>query len=132
MEERTAIHAMMHANSFATLITTDLKGRPFASHLPFLWDTFQGEFGTLRAHMARGNPQWEHFQAGQEALVVFAGPHAYISPSWYENQPAVPTWNYAAVHAYGAPRLLDADGLKRLLYESVEFYEAVIRKGGSS
>jgi len=123
IEEREAIHALMRENSFATLITMDADGAPFATHLPFVLDAEAGESGTLRAHMARANPQWRHFQEGREVLVVFQGPHAYISPSWYEVQPAVPTWNYAAVHAYGMPRLLDASGLKTLLYAMVTLNE---------
>ncbi len=123
MEEREALHALMREHSFAALITTDSDGRPFATHLPFLLDAEAGESGILRAHVARANPQWQHFAAGGEALVVFQGPHAYISPSWYETQPAVPTWNYTAVHAYGVPNLLDENGLKTLLYTLVTLYE---------
>jgi len=123
IEERAAIHVLMRENSFATLITTDAEGAPFATHLPFLLDADEGEAGTLRAHLARANPQWRHFQEGREVLVVFQGAHGYISPSWYETQPAVPTWNYAAAHAYGVPRLLDAPGLKTLLYAMVALYE---------
>jgi transcriptional regulator len=123
IEERAALHAMIRRDSFAALITTDADGAPFATHLPFLLDAEAGEAGTLRAHMARANPQWRHFEAGREALVVFQGPHAYISPSWYAPQPAVPTWNYEAVHAYGVPRLLDEAGLKTLLYATVAHYE---------
>lgn len=123
VEEREALHALMRANSFALLITMDAAGTPVATHLPFLLDAESGETGVLRAHMARANPQWRHFEGGHEVLIVFAGPHAYISPSWYETQPAVPTWNYTAVHAYGVPRLLDAAGLKTLLYATVAQYE---------
>ena len=125
IEKRDELHAFIRENSFATLITMEENGAPFATHLPFLLDAGVGETGILRAHMARANPQWQHFQAGREALVVFQGPHAYISPSWYEAQPAVPTWNYAAVHAYGTPSLLDASGLKSLLYATVALYEGV-------
>ena len=123
IKEREAIYALMRENSFATLITTDAEGAPCANHLPFLLDADAGEAGTLRAHMARANPQWRHFQEGRYVLVIFQGPHAYISPSWYETQPAVPTWNYAAVHAYGVPRLLDAPELKTLLYAMVALNE---------
>ncbi|MCW3098294.1 MAG: hypothetical protein JWL77_3912 [Chthonomonadaceae bacterium] len=129
VEERDALHTLVRANSFAALITMDANGAPYATHLPFLLDAESGEAGTLRAHMARANPQWRHFEAGREALVIFPGPHAYISPSWYETQPAVPTWNYAAVHAYGMPRLLDAAGLKALLYATVAQYEGVGEEG---
>ena len=129
IDERAEIHALIRSYSFATLTTTDANGTPFATHLPFLLDTERGEAGTLRAHMARANPQWRHFRAGQQALVVFQGPHAYISPSWYETQPAVPTWNYTAVHVYGEPRLLDSEDLKGLLYATVALYEGVGAEG---
>lgn len=125
IEERDALHTLMRQNSFAVLITTDEDGRPFAAHLPFLLDVEAGEAGTLRAHMARANTQWRHFRNGQEALIVFQGPHAYISPAWYSTQPAVPTWNYAAVHACGTPRLLDAEALRSLLYATAALYEGV-------
>jgi transcriptional regulator len=62
-------------------------------------------------HMARNNPQWQEF-FDDEVMVVFSGPHAYVSPRWYEEQERVPTWNYAAVHAYGVPRLIDEKKLK--------------------
>ena len=114
-------------HSFGVLVTQE-QGAPFASHLPFLLDTAKGAYGALRAHMARANPHWQHFKAGQEALVIFQGPHAYISPSWYENHPSVPTWNYTAVHAYGIPRLLDAEELPAALRDSVAAYETPLPK----
>lgn len=99
------LHDLIEAYDFAMLITPG-KPTPLVSHLPFVLDRANGPNGTLQAHMARSNPQWQSF-AG-EALVVFRGPHSYVSPSWYEpNTPAVPTWNYAVVEAYGTPRLVD-------------------------
>ncbi len=96
--------------SFGLLVTA-AEGAPVASHLPFLFDAGRGPKGTLLCHMARANPQWKDFAkleaAESEALVVFQGPHGYISPSWYAGGPAVPTWNYLAVHAYGLPRIID-------------------------
>ncbi|MBC8451720.1 MAG: FMN-binding negative transcriptional regulator, partial [Rhodospirillaceae bacterium] len=82
------------------------KGDPFVTHLPLL---VEGEDGNekLVAHMARANPHWKSFADGTEQLVVFPGPHGYISPSWYETKKAVPTWNYAAAHAYGIPQIID-------------------------
>jgi transcriptional regulator len=79
---------------------------PVASHLPLLLDPNAGPNGRLIGHMARANSQWRS-AAGQSVLVIFAGPHAYISPSWYEADSVVPTWNYAAVHAYGRLRLIE-------------------------
>ncbi len=100
------LHAFMAQYGFATLITIR-DGAPFASHLPLLVDGGRGEFGALIGHMARVNPQWRGFDGETEALAIFHGPHAYISPNWYPSRQKVPTWNYAAVHAYGAPRILE-------------------------
>jgi transcriptional regulator len=99
------LHDLIEAYDFAMLITNGAPA-PFVSHLPFLLDRTSGPNGVLQAHMARGNPHWRNFDG--EALVVFHGPHSYVSPSWYEpDAPAVPTWNYAVVHAYGTPRIID-------------------------
>jgi transcriptional regulator len=118
------LHALMQKHPFATLITQD-GGMPFASHVPMLLRPSVGPHGTLISHMARANPQWHHFASGQEALAIFHGPHAYISPSWYQTQPAVPTWNYALVHARGVPRLLqDHSVIAAILRETVSTFEA--------
>lgn len=106
--------------SFATVVS--LAGMtPFASHLPLLWE---GESSRLVGHMARANPQWRHFGEGREVLAVFHGPHAYVSPRWYETTPAVPTWNYAVVHAYGRARVVtDEIWLADVVRRTVRFYE---------
>ena len=91
--------------AFGTLVTVE-GGVPFASHLPFLYDR---EARTLHAHVARGNPQWQHVAASADVLVMFQGPHGYVSPTWYA-KPGVPTWNYTAVHVYGRARVLDDAG----------------------
>jgi transcriptional regulator len=114
--------------SFALLVTA-AGGTPMASHLPFLFDPERGPKGTLFCHMARANPQWKDFAklgaAGREALVVFQGPHGYVSPNWYAGGPAVPTWNYLAVHAYGSPRIIDdAAGAKAHQERLVDTHEA--------
>ena len=118
-----ALHDMMRRNSFAAFITA-AEGVPFATHLPVLLDSETPPYGTLRGHVARANPQWRHFEAGTEALLIFGGPHGYVSPNWYETQPAVPTWNYTAVHAYGVPRLLSGEELKTLLRDMTAYFEA--------
>lgn len=91
---------IIREHMFATLITSSAEGL-IASHLPFMIDEERGEHGTLLAHMARANPQSAAIGAAEEALVIFAGPHAYISPSWYEDRATAPTWDYVAVHCYG-------------------------------
>ena len=108
MAETAACHQVIVENSFGELVTLDGSGMPFASHLPFLVDPARGASGTLIAHMARANPQWQHFTNGKPVLAMFRGPHAYISPAWYATHPSVPTWNYIAVHAYGVPKIVDA------------------------
>jgi len=99
-------HAHIRAHSFG-VITSVVDGRLTATHLPFLLDETCGSRGTLLAHMARANPHWHCFDGKTEALIVFAGPHGYISPTWYESTPAVPTWNYVAVHVHGTPVVKD-------------------------
>lgn len=113
----------MRENSFATFVSV-VDGVPFATHLPALLDHSRGEFGVLRAHMAKANPHWQAFADGAELLVIFQGPHAYISPSWYESQKGVPSWNYTAVHAYGPARILAGDEALELLLDQVALYES--------
>src|ERR1700749_1163917 len=124
LEDKARLAAFLRAHSFATFITQD-GAAPFASHLPMLYRPDLGEHGTLIAHLARANPQWQHFAEDREALVIFHGPHGYISPSWYETSPAVPTWNYAVVHAYGIPWIFeDHDRIAALLRETISLYES--------
>jgi transcriptional regulator len=114
----------MRENSFATIISAS-ENTPSATHLPFLIEPDQGKFGTLYAHMARANPLWKSWTNQSQALVIFTGPHTYISPAWYKQQETVPTWNYSAVHAYGTPKLIeDPDALRSLVTRQVSIYEA--------
>jgi transcriptional regulator len=127
-DDLDTVHNLIRTYSFATLITQH-EGVPFATHLPFILDSKRGPNGTLLAHMARANPQWHDFVSEQEVLVIFQGPHAYISPSWYEVELSVPTWNYAVVHAYGIPRLIeDGEELYKLLKILIETHEAQVEK----
>ncbi len=110
-------------NSFGLLVT-HMHARPLATHIPFLLDRDRGPMGTLVGHVARANPQWQD-AAGQIALVVFSGPHHYISPSWYEAEQVVPTWNYAAVHVYGSLRTIeDRSELWRIVARTIQRYES--------
>ncbi|HEY2593401.1 MAG TPA: FMN-binding negative transcriptional regulator [Chloroflexota bacterium] len=118
------LHALIREHSFATLVS-QVDGELFATHVPLLLDTARGSNGTLRGHMARANPQWRGFAHGVEALVIFQGPHAYISPNWYLAEQAVPTWNYSAVHAYGTPVLVEHAGdIRAVLDATVGTFEA--------
>lgn len=117
------IAALIEGNSFGMLVTAP-NGEPFVSHLPFIFDRAAGTNGNLLCHMARANPQWQHFSSCSEVLVVFQGPHAYVSPSWYSS-PGVPTWNYAVVHVRGRPRLIENETeLEGLIEQLTHVYEA--------
>lgn len=112
----------------AVVITHDEQGLQ-ASHLPLLFSPDQGPNGTLYGHFARANPQWKALQNGAEALVIFAGADAYISPGFYpskaEHGKVVPTWNYVAVHAYGTAEVFtDADRLLNLVSTLTDRHEA--------
>ena len=123
INDRDTLNAFMRQHSFATIVSHDGQV-PQATHMPVLLNPTQGSHGCLLSHMARTNPQWRHF-SNTEVLVIFTGPHAYISPAWYATEPAVPTWNYTAVHAYGIPRIVTQhDRFSQMLHDLVEFYEA--------
>lgn len=102
------LHDMMRAHPLATLVTYGTSGLT-ANLLPFALAN-DGNQDVLRAHLAKANPQLEDLRAGAEALVIFQGPHAYVTPSWYptkqEHGMVVPTWNYVVVQAWGRPQLI--------------------------
>ena len=101
VDDRAALYERVRANPFGLLVG-EVDGSAFATHLPFLLDGDR-----LLLHFARGNPHWKVLDGITEMLAVFSGPHAYVSPRWYQSAQAVPTWNYVAVHIYGAPRAMD-------------------------
>jgi transcriptional regulator len=116
------VHEFIRRNSFAVLTSRGESGL-VASHLPLLLDADAGPHGHLLGHMARANPQWRDVRG--EVMAIFSGPHAYVSPSWYEEAGTVPTWNYVAVHAYGTFQIVDDRGsLLGILRRSVLTYES--------
>jgi transcriptional regulator len=115
-------HGLMRRYSFGVLITLTDSGL-MATHLPLMLDAATGPLGVLIGHVARANPHSRGLE-GREALVVFQGPHSYISPAWYRDQATVPTWNYAAVHVYGTIRLMPQERLAAYLKELVKVNEA--------
>lgn len=104
------LHALMRERPLATLVTMSAAGLD-ANHIPLHLSPEPAPFGTLRGHVARANPVWRELAPDAEALAIFHGPQAYITPSWYpakvEHGKVVPTWNYAVVHAHGAIRIVD-------------------------
>jgi transcriptional regulator len=105
VDEQATLVAFMQAHSFAALVTHGEAGLR-ATHLPVVVEEASGQVRLL-AHLAKANPQWRDLAPGAEVMVIFAEPHAYVSPRHYERAETVPTWNYAAVHAYGVPRLVE-------------------------
>lgn len=117
------LHDFMDQHSFVTLISADGQ-EPFASHLPLLIERDRGTQGVLTGHFARANPHWQ-MANGQRVLIIFHGPHAYISPGWVQSTTMVPTWNYATVHAYGVLRAVDdPNHVRDILTRMVSKYES--------
>jgi transcriptional regulator len=114
-DDLASLHGAMRSTGLATLVTATAEGL-VGTPLPLLLDAADGPLGTLHGHVARANPQWRLPPVG-EAMVIFAGADAYVSPGWYatkaEHGRVVPTWNYAAVHAYGVPEFFDDPGRLR-------------------
>ena len=107
--------------SFALMVDSEFE----ATHLPLVYKPDEGEFGTLYGHVSRANRHGKSLQ-DTRVLVVFNGPHSYISPTWYSEKPAVSTWNYAAVHAKGTVEYLDDDHTLACLDELISQYEPSI------
>lgn len=122
VNDRQILFNFIRNNSFGILFSRTEPGS-FATHLPFLLEETTDR-GCLLAHMAKANPHWKELQH-EEVLVVFNGPHAYISPTWYGEKNTVPTWNYVAVHVYGEFELIeDQESLKSIIEKTVQFYES--------
>ena len=119
LDDRQALLSHADAHAFATVMT-HRAGALTVSHLPLLVDS---ERSVLRGHLARENPQFEDIAAGAEALAIFHGPHAYVSPSVYEEHPSVPTWNYVVVHVRGRARLVDEPTLRSILDDMVSRFD---------
>jgi len=111
-EERDVgvLHALIRSHPLGAWVT-QIDGALVVNHIPFLVDPARGQYGTLAGHVARANPIWRTFSGDLPSVVIFQGPQGYITPSWYPSKhahgKAVPTWNYAVVHAHGMPRAIE-------------------------
>lgn len=115
-DDEADLLALMREHPFATLVTAP-NGRPFATHLPLMTEKHGNDL-VLVSHMARANPQWQHFGEG-ETLAIFHGPHALVSSVLYDSSPNVPTWNYAVVHAYGQAEIITGEREREIAYKLV-------------
>ncbi len=115
VDEIPQVHALMRARPLAALVSTGPLGL-YGTHLPTVLKD-EGPFGTIECHLARANPHWKDLAAGGEALMIFQGPESYVTPNWYPSKAlhgkTVPTWNYAVVHAYGRPAVMEDPDWKR-------------------
>ena len=121
------MHALMRQRPFAALVSSSANGL-YGTHLPTVLKD-DGANGLIECHLARANPHWKDLAEGNEALMIFQGPEGYITPNWYPSKAlhgkAVPTWNYAVVHAYGRPAVVqDKDWLRRHVTELTTQQEA--------
>ncbi|EIK60860.1 FMN-binding negative transcriptional regulator [Pseudomonas lactis] len=128
LDDLPEIQQLIQHTRLAQLVTVGENGLQ-ASHLPLLLNPDEGPNGTLYGHLAKANPQWRELQNGSEALVIFAGAEAYISPAFYpakaEHGKVVPTWNYIAVHAYGKPEVFsDAERLLKVVTALTDRHES--------
>jgi transcriptional regulator len=120
-EDEPEIISFIQKNAFATLITQENR-RSLATHLPFVLAQNESGEAIISGHIAKANAQWKTIPEQEEVLVMFQGPHAYISSSWY-NHENVPTWNYLAVHVYGKIKIIEGEELLAHLKKLVDTYE---------
>lgn len=120
-EDEPEIVDFIRKNAFATLIS-QVDAKPWATHLPFVLGKNNSGEPVLSGHIAKANQQWKSFSENEEVLVIFQGPHAYISSSWY-NHENVPTWNYLAVHVSGKIRMIEGEELMDHLKSLTDIYE---------
>lgn len=126
-QEWAAISELISENSFATVLSFPENEKPYVNHLPIILSPSEGDDKVLIGHMAKRNPQWKHFVSQPEAMMIFHGPHTYITPQWYKSGRDVPTWNYAVVHLHGKIELLEGfDQQLEILKALTEKYEGSV------
>jgi transcriptional regulator len=120
-ENKTEINAFLQENSFGILVN-QTDGKLCATHIPLELETNKVGRQILQGHISKENPQWRGFTDNDQVLAIFAGPHSYISSSWYDHE-NVPTWNYIAVHVYGRIKIIEGDAVIEVLKKLVDKYE---------
>ena len=120
-EDLSEVKDFISSNAFAILVS-QVEGRPWATHTPLELSKDPDGNDILIGHIARANPQWRSFEAQEEVLCIFNGPHSYVSSSWYHEE-EVPTWNYVAVHIYGTLEIMTEAEVLEWLHRLVAYYE---------
>lgn len=128
VENIEEVKSFINQYDFATIITVK-DGRPAATHTPVILNEEDGEW-TITGHISKGNEQWKTFDGHEDTLLIFNGPHAYISSTWYEGE-NVPTWNYQSVHLYGKCSLLNEEELQKDLVNLLEKHEGRNKNGAT-
>jgi transcriptional regulator len=123
VDDPAELLAFIERYAFGTLVSSGPAGL-HVSHIPFAAERDADARLRLQGHVARNNEQWKALEDASHVLAIFQGPHAYVSPGWYEQHPSVPTWNYAVVHAHGKARLMDEAELHDLVIRLSNTYEA--------
>jgi len=123
IDDRRALVEFIERHAFGTLVSSGPSGL-HVSHIPFLVEQDPEGAVRLLGHVARANDHWRALEDAEHVLAIFQGPHAYVSPTWYEAGPAVPTWNYAVVHAHGKAHPLDEAGLRGVVARLSAKYES--------
>ncbi len=123
-EDPESIREFIRTNAFGILVNRNY-GKLWATHTPMELDHNDSNGEVLYGHVSRENPQWQSFASGEQVLAIFTGPHAYISPSWYDHE-NVPTWNYTAVHVYGKIKIVEGDVVLNFLKKLMDKYEATL------
>ena len=128
VDDLKLLHDFMDEYAFVELVTSSPTLR--ITHIPVLVDRAAGNYGKILGHVSRQNPQSQAFDGRQTGVIVFRGPHGYISPTWYAKKEAVPTWNFGVVHATGRPAAItDKEALHKLLGRLIEKFESTDGSG---
>jgi transcriptional regulator len=127
-KDLAVLHALIHAHPLGTWVSMTDDGLD-ANHIPFILDKSRGEFGVLRAHVARANPIWKMLSSSVPSIITFQGPQSYITPNWYPTKQiagkVVPTWNYTVVHAHGIPTVIqDRDWILQMVSDLTDQNES--------
>lgn len=119
------VKSLIEQNGFATVLSYPKNEKPFINHLPIMFSSRPGDEKILIGHMAKRNPQWQHFKENPDGTLIINGGHTYITPRWYKSGRDVPTWNYAVAHLHGKMELVESfDEQIEILKQLSHFFES--------